>query len=262
MKIIIITQNAPIYLPGFLDDLIRLLSAGGHKLAGIVVLSPYSKNSPAAEIFRRLNYYGLRDFLRMSLYVAGNRSMGIISRLLPLQNCHSVRAAARKHAIPLIRINAVNNDNFVQYVKANAVDIVISVAAPEIFGSQLLQSPRVAAINYHTGALPSYRGRQPLFWAMLNNEKTVSITVHEMTEILDGGPILSRIEIPVTPDDTLHTLYLKTVAVGPAALAEAVSKIATGDTSRTTNIPDGHRPYGFPDAKAVSLFRRRKKKFF
>lgn len=44
-------------------------------------------------------------------------------------------------------------------------------------------------INVHYAALPKYRGMHPIVWAILNGEKHVGFTFHQMDEFLDSGPI-------------------------------------------------------------------------
>ena len=40
-----------------------------------------------------------------------------------------------------------------------------------IIPKKILKSYKLGIINIHTGDLPKYRGRNPLVWAFLNNEK-------------------------------------------------------------------------------------------
>ena len=44
-------------------------------------------------------------------------------------------------------------------------------------------------INIHAGLLPFYRGFSSNSWAILNNEKEVGFTIHELTKEFDEGPI-------------------------------------------------------------------------
>jgi methionyl-tRNA formyltransferase len=44
-------------------------------------------------------------------------------------------------------------------------------------------------LNIHAGLLPYYRGFSSNSWAILNNEKEVGFTVHELTKEFDEGPI-------------------------------------------------------------------------
>jgi len=44
--------------------------------------------------------------------------------------------------------------------------------------------------NVHLSKLPSYRGRHPIHWALINGEKEIGISIHKMTREFDAGDIL------------------------------------------------------------------------
>ncbi|WKN45151.1 formyltransferase family protein [Tunicatimonas pelagia] len=56
---------------------------------------------------------------------------------------------------------------------------------------------RYQVLNVHLAPLPRYRGRHPLPWALINGEKTFGITIHQMTNEIDGGDIYWQKEIPI-----------------------------------------------------------------
>ncbi len=47
-------------------------------------------------------------------------------------------------------------------------------------------------LNLHLGILPKYRGNNANVWAVINGESEVGYTIHEVTDILDGGDIYYR----------------------------------------------------------------------
>jgi methionyl-tRNA formyltransferase len=51
---------------------------------------------------------------------------------------------------------------------------------------------RIDIYNIHYSALPDYKGRHPTFYAIINNEKTVGITLHSVIAEIDCGPIIAR----------------------------------------------------------------------
>ena len=156
----------------------------------------------------------------------------------------------------------VNSDEFRAYLQAEHIDLVISIACPKIISEETLATPRFGSINYHTGKLPEYRGRQPMFWALLNREKDVTITVHEMRGKLDAGPIVVEEVVPLDSDETLHSLYKKTVARGPEVVCQAVKKIGAGDTSRRENDVRDTQCYSFPSKKDGAEFRARGYRYY
>jgi methionyl-tRNA formyltransferase len=82
-----------------------------------------------------------------------------------------------------------------------------------------------------------------------------------MNEDLDDGPIIIQKEVPIAPDDTLHSLVLKSkVGYGASALAEAVRRIQSGTVATMRNPEDEATYFSFPDAEAIRQFRERGRK--
>ena len=63
------------------------------------------------------------------------------------------------------------------------------------------------AYGLHASLLPDYRGGAPLVWAMINGEKKTGITLFQMDDGVDSGPIVGQKEEPIQHDDTIATLY-------------------------------------------------------
>lgn len=68
----------------------------------------------------------------------------------------------------------------------------------------LLDQYRV--LNVHLAPLPRYRGRHPLPWALINGEKTFGITIHQMTETIDGGDIYWQKEVSIAEGMSVQEL--------------------------------------------------------
>ena len=54
--------------------------------------------------------------------------------------------------------------------------------------------------NIHPGDLPSYRGRHPISWAIMNTKK-IGISVHKINHEIDKGYLLSKTYIPRIKSD-------------------------------------------------------------
>jgi len=262
MNILIVTQNSPMYLAAFLDDFFDRLKETKHRVGAIVVFSPFFKPSVFTEVKERYRYYGFKDFLEMTCRIFGNAVLSRLYYLFPSVGCHSIRNVIKKYSLRSYAVDSLNSRKFIEQVEKDGIDLIVSIASPKIFGREVLHVPKNGCINYHTALLPKYRGRQPLFWAMLNDEKEIGISIHEMDERIDNGPIILQQRIPVGPGDTLHSLYVRTLRYGPRLLLEAISRIADGAPQRLENDERFASYYGFPTRKDAALFRTKGKKFF
>jgi len=258
MKIMIITQNAPLYLPLFMDDFLNLISNTKHKIKGVVVLSSLFKKSFLKEVYDRYKFYGLIDFFKMSFLIAKWKMFS----LFPMKKIFSLKKAISKYNLKEYKVDSINSDQFINLIKKENIDLVISVASSQILKKELIKAPKKGCINYHTSLLPEYRGRMPLFWALKNKEKEIGISVHEVDEEIDNGPIIVQKRILTEGRESLHKLYLKTIEIGPEVLLEAVNKIDQGIEERILNDKNNATYFGFPDCEDVKEFKLKGNKFF
>jgi methionyl-tRNA formyltransferase len=263
MKIVIVTQNAPMYLASFLDNFLSKIGKTSHVVKNIVVFPPYFRDSVLQEIRDRYNYYGFTDFIRMVCHIMKNMFLSFIFNIYPFMGCYSVNNIIKKYKIERYKTDTINSKDFIEYIKTNRIDLIVSIASPKIFKKEILTAPRKGCINYHTALLPRYRGRQPLFWALLNEEKDVGISIHKIDEKLDNGPIIIQKKIPVDSKDSLHSLYLKTIKIGPMLLMEAIEKLDDNDYKDTIENNSREATYNsFPTKKDAKLFKSQGKRFF
>ena len=255
MRVYVLTQEDAFYIPRLLD---RLLPAR----PDVMALGVVPGELQAAHARRYLAWMGPRAFGLQVAHLAAHRALALAGRVLPLGQSHSVAHAARRHHVPLEPVPAVNAAAFVASLRARAVDLLVSVACPQILRREILAVPAKGAINLHGALLPDYRGLLPGFWVLANGESHTGATVHYMSEQVDAGPVLLQERVPVRADDTVHTLVRRTkVEVGAALLIRALALIERGAAAPRAMDPAGGRAFGYPDAAAIARFRARGRRF-
>jgi len=256
LRIIVLTQSAPVYLAPFLDDTIGRILGNGHEIISVVSMPPFFKKSRLAELRERYEFYGITAFARMVGFILLTK---LRAQVDPTQ---SLAGVLKKYQLTEKSVSNVNAPEFIEYLQAQETDLLVSIAFPKILKTPILEAPRLGCINYHTALLPDYRGRQPLFWALYHNESEVGISVHEMNAGIDSGAIIEQTRLDVLPTDSLHNLYLKTTKHGAPLLAEAIQKLAKGDPARIENDPEVGSYFSFPNAEQARQFRLSGKRFF
>ncbi|MFJ7067697.1 methionyl-tRNA formyltransferase [Streptomyces sp. NPDC101115] len=78
---------------------------------------------------------------------------------------------------------------------AYAVDVAVSYGYPRKLPAAAVSAPRLGTINCHPSDLPSYRGPNPVGWAVRNGEHRIGVTWHRMDAELDTGSVLARTTI-------------------------------------------------------------------
>ncbi|MAE70919.1 MAG: hypothetical protein CME06_10680 [Gemmatimonadetes bacterium] len=121
----------------------------------------------------------------------------------------SVSELAARHHIPVLLSGRVDSPGFLRTLIDLEIDMILSVYYRRILPAAVLGLASRGAFNLHPSLLPAYRGRAPMNWALLRGETETGITIHEMVESPDAGPIVSQLPIPIEERDDAGTLSAK-----------------------------------------------------
>jgi len=91
-------------------------------------------------------------------------------------------------------------------------------------------------LNIHPSLLPAYTGLQTHARALAQGEDEHGCTVHEVTRVLDEGPILGQARLRVHPGDTAHSLAARVLVLEHRLYPAVLRRVAAGD--RTPLILD------------------------
>jgi methionyl-tRNA formyltransferase len=84
-------------------------------------------------------------------------------------------------------------------------------------------------INIHGSLLPRWRGAAPIHRAIESGDLETGVTIMEMEEGLDTGPMLLMERLPILDSDTTGSLHDKLAEMGGRMIVEALRKMAAGD---------------------------------
>jgi methionyl-tRNA formyltransferase len=255
MRIYVLTQEDPFYIPRLLDHLLEVR----RDIIGVGVVP--GELQPG-RFLRYLRLMGPRDFTLQFANAGTHRALGLVGRALPLRRSFSVSDAARRHRVPLEHVSKVNAPDFIQSLRARSAELIISVACPQIFKKDILSVPSKGAINIHGSLLPDYQGLLPSFWVLARGETRTGVTVHYIDEHIDHGDIIMQELVPIRDDDTVHSLVMRSkIGVGKHLLVKAIERIERGESTRTKMDMSRARYFSFPDAEAVRDFRAAGRRF-
>ncbi len=131
----------------------------------------------------------------------------------------------KSYNLPEIEAKGVNTEDFrKQLLKLNP-DIILVGSWGERFEKATYDIPKIASINAHPSLLPKYRGPNPYFWVIKNQEQTSGVTFHLIDEGYDSGAILAQEEIKVFPSDTGESLKQRTVLTARGVACELLNAL-------------------------------------
>jgi len=108
-------------------------------------------------------------------------------------------------------------------------DLVITIGYGLILPKALLIQPKFGFINLHFSLLPKLRGAAPAQRAIIEGLKQTGVTVFQLDEGMDTGPIYVRREFEIEPGMTAGDLLSSLALLGPEVIAEALTAIERGD---------------------------------
>lgn len=135
-----------------------------------------------------------------------------------------LRQWAEKLDVPYLPHPKVNSDEFLALIEPFEADLLVSMSFNQILRKRIINFAPLGFINCHAGALPFYRGRNPLNWALINGEKAFGITVHMVDEGIDTGDIVVREMFDISEQDNYQTLLELAVTECANVLEKAVKQ--------------------------------------
>ena len=120
-----------------------------------------------------------------------------------------VHCLAELNGLTVKTPHSLKNDGEQQYFEELRLDAAIVVAYGLILPKAFLEAPRLGCINIHASILPRWRGAAPIQRAIMAGDSKTGITIMQMDEQLDTGPMFTRSEVEITDQttgDTLHQL--------------------------------------------------------
>jgi len=102
-------------------------------------------------------------------------------------------------------------------------DIAVVVAFGQILPKAVIDLPRWHTVNVHFSLLPKYRGASPVAAALLRGECRTGITIFELDEKMDEGPILARREVDILPRENAGGLEARLSRAGAELLSETLA---------------------------------------
>jgi methionyl-tRNA formyltransferase len=138
----------------------------------------------------------------------------------------AVKTFASDQGIPVIQPVKIRKDKHAfTSIKSVSPDLNVVAAYGQIIPSEIIYLPPYNTINVHFSLLPKYRGASPVQWALLHGERETGITVFELNEKMDEGPILSQTSVSILPGENAGELQQRLACIGAAFLADTVSRL-------------------------------------
>lgn len=176
-----------------------------------------------------------------------------------------VKMAAGEHGVAVLQPTRLKAAATHEALRAHQPDLAVVAAYGRILPKAVLDIPRLGCVNVHASLLPRHRGASPIAHAILAGDHEAGVSIMQMDEGLDTGPVFRMDAIPLDAGDTCGSLTKRLASLGAESLLGALPGILDGslaaapqENASATYAPLLQKEDGTLDfaAPAVELERR------
>jgi len=144
-----------------------------------------------------------------------------------------VKQFALEHGIPVaqpvsLRLDGKHPEAAQQahaLLHATPHDVMVVAAYGLILPPSVLAIAPRGCINIHASLLPRWRGAAPIHRAIEAGDAETGVTIMQMEEGLDTGPMLLKQAMPIEPTDTTASLHDKLARLGGELIVDALRRL-------------------------------------
>jgi methionyl-tRNA formyltransferase len=176
-----------------------------------------------------------------------------------------VKKRARAAGIPVVQPTRLRDPEWPDRLRAYQPDVAVVVAFGQILPRSVLDVPPRGSINVHASLLPRYRGAAPIAWAIIRGETETGVSIMQMDEGMDTGPVLLTVRTPIEEDETAGDLAVRLAELGARALLDALEQLdrltpvaqphAEATLAPRLKKSDGHLEWSHPGRDLVNRVR-------
>ena len=141
----------------------------------------------------------------------------------------AVKARALELGLDVWQPTKVRTAEFAEKLGALGADVAVVVAYGRILPKAVLDAPRAGCVNVHASLLPRWRGAAPIQWSIVHGDTETGVTLMQMDEGMDTGPILATAATPIERKDDAATLSGRLSKMGAELLRRELPRYVAGE---------------------------------
>jgi methionyl-tRNA formyltransferase len=243
MNISFLTTDEPLFLPKFFERLLPTLSRR-HTVRVYSVPPLYKKQTSAQAARRYLSSFGVSATIQLTTRLVRAKLAG-----------QSIESVCQRAGVAYELIADVNAPEFLDRLRSENAELLVSVSCPQIFRRALIDLPPEGILNIHGAILPQYRGVLPSFWMMANGEREAGVSIYFVNEAIDAGELCAQEVFSIRDDESLEEFILRSKLIAADLLSRTIGAMEQGAIERRPlDLAQGSY-YPWPDAEAIQRFR-------
>jgi methionyl-tRNA formyltransferase len=138
-----------------------------------------------------------------------------------------VKQLAVNSNIPVYQPPRLEQEQF-SLIESLQADLMLVSAYGLLLPKEVLSAPRLGCINIHASLLPSWRGAAPIQRAIIAGDLESGLSIMQMEEGLDSGPVLQQFKCDITANDTGSILHDRLANMAASEIVGVLNNIEAG----------------------------------
>lgn len=187
----------------------------------------------------RILFFGFSDVgyrcLKM-LLEDGCNVIGVFTHDTDPQEAHwfkTPESLAKEYGIDVFKPKTLKTEKWFRKVAYMKPDLILSLYYRNIIPEEIFSKARLGAYNMHGSYLPTYRGRAPLNWSIINGENYCGVSLHVLEKHFDTGDIVCQKKVPFTDEEYVGDIQPKIAQAAVDVLKESLPNLLAGTPTLT-----------------------------
>lgn len=134
---------------------------------------------------------------------------------------------------------SLSGDREQEAFAALKADVALVAAYGLLLPGALLDGPRYGCINIHASLLPRWRGAAPIQRAIMAGDRESGVSIMQMDEGLDTGPIFLKQAITISEGENYGSLHDRLAKLGAHAAITVLAELEAGKAGAHPQSGDG-----------------------
>jgi methionyl-tRNA formyltransferase len=189
---------------------------------GLSVVLIGSRSTVSVTGFKMLREFGIG----VPLVISGDEDPGADDWRLSLAK--AARNEGYVDGDNLFVLHNPHQPEILERIRAAKADLILSLQWRRILRPALCKLAQNGAVNLHNAPLPLLRGCDPFSWAIHDGLQWMGVTLHQVDQGVDTGPILAQRLWPITEKSTAWQLYLESLSESELLMRDALKDTVSG----------------------------------
>jgi methionyl-tRNA formyltransferase len=151
----------------------------------------------------------------------------------------AVKQKALELGLAVEQPTKVRTPEFAGWLRSLEADVALVIAYGRILPKGVLDAPKRGCMNLHASILPKYRGAAPITWAVVDGEPETGISLMQMDEGMDTGPVFTIRRVPIGENTTAGELSVSLAACAAEVVRLDLPRAVAGELTAAAQPAEG-----------------------